>query len=36
MMVQPNLGTSKKDVHATGVHILIIPQQGEIARFLFT
>jgi hypothetical protein len=31
-MVQLNPGTGKKDVHATGAHILIIPQQGGIAR----
>jgi len=35
-MVQLNSGTGKKDVHATGAHSLIIPQQGGIARiFLF-
>ena len=26
------LETCKKDVHATGAHILIIPQQGGINR----
>jgi len=35
-MVQLNSGTGKKDVHATGAHSLIIPQQGGIARiYLF-
>jgi hypothetical protein len=30
---QPNSETGKKDVHATGAHTLIIPQQGENARY---
>jgi hypothetical protein len=32
--VQPYSETGKKDVHATGAHTLIIPQQGDYARYL--
>jgi hypothetical protein len=30
---QPSLEKGKKDVHATGAHISIIPQQGVIACY---
>jgi len=31
---QPYSETGKKGVHASGAHTLIIPQQGENARYL--
>jgi hypothetical protein len=32
----PNFGMGKKDVHASGAHILIIPQQGGFTLIYFS